>query len=60
MRGRNRQGPGSGHAEREDATGFMKQYRFQNPHRPELVGLSLAFIGAAVFVMQADYDYHGI
>ncbi len=26
-----------GHAERDDATGFMKQYRFQNPHHPELV-----------------------
>ena len=39
----------TGHAEREDATGFMKQYRFQNPHRPELVALSLAFIGAAAF-----------
>ena len=70
----------TGHAEQDEATGFMKHYRFQNPHHPELVrreimdafsaesvmafghelvGSSLAFIGAAAFVMEADYDYRG-
>ena len=31
-----------GHAERDTATGFMRQHRFQNPHHPDLVHPDLA------------------
>lgn len=48
-----------GHAERDGATGFMKQHRFQNPHHPDLARRELMEAFSAAPLMAFCHDLVG-